>query len=240
MDAGQKDQIIRILIAGGYVIFRQGLRILLEREDDIIVVGEAKTTEEIVELARRTKPDILLLDVEASDYRSLEVLRQLKANKETESIRSILLLPSLQRSEVVRAMKLGACGILAKDALPEALLKSIRAVMNGVLWVDREIVQTIIHVLNDVAPAEPETRISDLTAREMDIIRAIVDGQVNKEIAETFRISEYTVKHHLTRIFDKLRVANRVELAIFALAHGLVNEDAPFAANQRNSLGTHT
>src|SRR5262245_31490439 len=144
MDAGQTDQTIRILIAGGYVIFRQGLRILLEREADMIIVGEAKTNEEIVQIARQTLPDVLLLDVEASDYRSLDVLRQFKNAKETDSIRSILLLPSLQRSEVVRAMKLGACGILAKDALPEALLKSIRAVMNGVLWVDREIVQTII------------------------------------------------------------------------------------------------
>src|SRR5439155_24163360 len=106
----------------------------------------------------------------------------------------------------------------------EMLLKSIRAVMNGVLWVDREIVQTIIHVMNDPETSAQGGRFSDLTARELDIVRAIVEGQVNKEIAETFKISEYTVKHHLTRIFDKLRVANRVELAIFALAHGLVRE----------------
>src|SRR5262249_54824717 len=152
----------------------------------------------------------------ASDQKSFDVLREIKALKETEAVRSIVLMPSLQRSEVLRAMRLGACGILAKDAPPEALIKSVRAVMNGVMWVDREIVQTILQVLNDTTPpAPPENRIADLTAREKDIIRAIVDGQVNKEIATTFHISEYTVKHHLTRIFDKLRVANRVELAIF-------------------------
>jgi DNA-binding NarL/FixJ family response regulator len=227
MGEGQKDQSIRIVIAGGYVIFRQGLRILLDREEDITIVGEAKASDEVPNLVRRSQPDVLLLDIEATDYRPLDVLRILKGSRDTEAVRTILLLPSVQRSEVVRALKLGACGILPKDALPEVLLKSIRAVMNGVLWVDREIVQTMIHAINEATAALPENRISDVTAREMDIIRAIVDGQVNKEIAETFGISEYTVKHHLTRIFDKLRVANRVELAIFALAHGLVNEEAP-------------
>ena len=227
-----KEEDIRVLIAGGYVIFRQGLRILLDREPDLTIVGEAKTSEEIVQAVKRTYPDILLLDVESSEPRPLDVLRTLSCTKETEMVRTIVLLPTLQRSEVIRAMKLGACGILPKDALPEMLIKSIRAVMNGVLWVDREIVQTIIHVMNEVdsTPADGG-RVSDLTARELDIVRAIVEGQVNKEIAGTFKISEYTVKHHLTRIFDKLRVANRVELAIFALAHGLVNEGTHAAAD---------
>jgi DNA-binding NarL/FixJ family response regulator len=214
---------IRVVVAVGQTIFRQGLRMLLEREPEITVVGEAKTSEELLDLVAETKPDVLLLDVQLSGNPQLESLRQLKNMTDAESVRTILLLPSIQQSEVVRAMKLGACGVVAKDAPPEILLKSIRAVMNGILWVDREIIQSLINVNRGRKPAS-ETRVSDLTPRELDIVRAIVEGRVNKEIAETFNISEYTVKHHLTRIFDKLRVANRVELAIFALTHGLVND----------------
>ena len=214
---------IRIVVAVGQTIFRQGLRMLLEREPEISVVGESKTSEEILELISETKPDVLLLDVQLSGNPPLESLRQLKNLSDADGVRTILLLPSIQQSEVVRAMKLGACGVVAKDAPPEILLKSIRAVMNGILWVDREIIQSLINVNRGRKPVN-ENRVSDLTPRELDIVRAIVEGRVNKEIAETFNISEYTVKHHLTRIFDKLRVANRVELAIFALTHGLVND----------------
>lgn len=214
---------IRVVVAVGQTIFRQGLRMLLEREPEITVVGESKASEDLLELVAGLKPDVLLLDVQLSGNPPLETLRYLRNSSDADGVRTILLLPSIQQSEVVRAMKLGACGVVAKDAPPEILLKSIRAVMNGILWVDREIIQSLINVTRGRKQVS-ETRVSDLTPRELDIVRAIVEGRVNKEIAETFSISEYTVKHHLTRIFDKLRVANRVELAIFALTHGLVND----------------
>ena len=120
-----------------------------------------------------------------------------------------------------------ASGVIARDAAPEALIKSVYAVMNGVLWVDRKILQSILCGVHEHSGVERSNGLQDLTPREKDIVRAVVMGQVNKEIAESLKISEYTVKHHLTRIFDKLRVANRVELAVFALTHGLADHTHP-------------
>lgn len=218
-------QSVRILIADDHPIFRDGLRKLLEAEDDFKVIGEASDGGEAIEMAHELKPDILLLDLAMPRVPGLEALRQLGST--AESIKVILLTAAIERDQIVDALHHGVRGVVLKESATELLLKSIRCVMDGQFWVGRESVSDLVRIIRDLT-AIPEQgsrkRSYNLTPRELDIIAAIVNGYTNKDIAEKFSIAEQTVKHHLGNIFDKLGVSNRLELALFAVNHHLVEE----------------
>lgn len=217
----REEDDIQILIADDHSIFRDGLRKLLEGEGGFRVVGEATSGEEALHLARDLRPDVLLLDVSMPRLTGIEVLRRL--SKVSAALHTILLTAAIEKSEIIEGLMLGAHGIVPKQSASEMLFKSIRAVMAGEIWVSREMIADLVDALR--GPARSAIGLSKtfgLTRRELEIIASVVDGQVNKEIAKTFGISEYTVKHHLTRIFDKLGTTNRVELATFAINHELV------------------
>jgi DNA-binding NarL/FixJ family response regulator len=126
----------------------------------------------------------------------------------------------------MQALLLGARGVIPKQSTSGLLFKSIRAVMDGELWVSRSMISTLIETLRSYSEVEnSESKSLGLTRRELDIIAAVVKGHVNKDIAQAFHISEHTVKHHLTRVFGKLGVSNRVKLAIYAVQHGLLKAD---------------
>jgi DNA-binding NarL/FixJ family response regulator len=138
----------------------------------------------------------------------------------------ILLTAAAEKEQIVEALQLGARGVVLKDSATQILLKSIRAVMNGEYWVGRESVSNLVQYLRTlVTPpsAFPQRNKYRLTPRELEIIAAVVAGFANKEIAQYFKISEDTVKHHLSNIFDKVGVSSRLELALFA-----VNQSLPF------------
>ena len=211
----------RILIADDHSIFRDGLRKLLETEPGFRIVGEAINGEETLHLARDLRPDVLLLDLLMPNFSGLEVLRRL--SKTTAALHTILLTAAIDKSEIVEGLLLGAHGVVPKQSSSQVLFKSIRTVMAGELWVSRDMVSDLVETLR--GPAGTSIGMSKtfgLTRRELEITAAVADGNVNKDIAQDFHISEYTVKHHLTRIFDKLGITNRVELATFALNHDLV------------------
>jgi two-component system nitrate/nitrite response regulator NarL len=131
-----------------------------------------------------------------------------------------------EKEQIVEALQLGARGVVLKDSATQILLKSIRAVMNGEYWVGRESVSNLVQYLRTLvtpASAFPQRNKYRLTPRELEIIAAVVAGFANKEIAQYFKISEDTVKHHLSNIFDKVGVSSRLELALFA-----VNQSLPF------------
>jgi DNA-binding NarL/FixJ family response regulator len=215
------QQEIRILIADDHSIFRDGVRKLLEAEGGFSVIGEATNGDETLELVKDLKPDVLLLDISMPQRTGLEVLRRL--SKGSGPMHTILLTASIEKSEIVEALLLGAHGVVPKQSASRMLFKSIRTVMAGEFWVSRDTVSDLVETLRGPSnPGMPGSKTMGLTRRELDIIAAVVEGQVNKDIAQTFHISEYTVKHHLTRIFDKLGVSNRVELAMFAINHELV------------------
>src|SRR5262249_33835754 len=155
-------------------------------------------------------------DVSMPRLSGLDVLRRLPKGSATHVL---LLTAHIEKSEIVEALLLGAQGVVPKQSASEVLFKSIRAVMNDEFWISRDMVSELVATLRGPVGAGP--RCLGLTRRELEVIEAVVGGRVNKDIAQTFNISEYTVKHHLTRIFDKLGVTNRVELAMFAVNHDL-------------------
>jgi DNA-binding NarL/FixJ family response regulator len=214
------QQEIRILIADDHSIFRDGVRKLLEAEGGFTIVGEATNGTEALDLVNELRPDVLLLDISMPELTGLEVLRRLP--KQTAPLRTILLTASVEKSEIIEALLLGAHGIVPKQSASRMLFKSIRTVMAGEFWVSRDLVSDLVETLRGPSSSGVGAKTMGLTRRELEVIAAVVEGQVNKDIAQTFHISEYTVKHHLTRIFDKLGVSNRVELAMFAVNHELV------------------
>jgi two-component system, NarL family, nitrate/nitrite response regulator NarL len=219
----RKSQPIRLVIADDHPIFRDGLRRLLEAESDLKVIGEARDGAEAVKLARQLKPDIMLLDLAMPKHPGLEALRDL-SNGEANSVRVILLTAAAEKKEIVEALQLGARGVVLKDSATQLLLKAIHTVMAGEYWVGRESVSNLVQYLRNLVQSsgdEAKQRKFGLTPRELEIVSAVVAGFANKEIAEYFKISEDTVKHHLSNIFDKLGVSTRLELALFAVNQSL-------------------
>ena len=213
---------IRILIADGQPIFCHGLRKVIETQADLRVVGDTSDGAEALKLAREHAPDILLLDAAIAGLAALRVLRDVQSS--APSVRTIFLATEVETPETVEALKLGARGVMRKDSPADLLLKAIRCVKAGQHWVSRDKISDVLQSLGkETSPwlNGPLGRNLHVTSREIQIISAILRGGSNKDIAKQFGLSEDTVKHHLTHIFDKLGVCTRLELALFAMDYDL-------------------
>jgi two-component system, NarL family, nitrate/nitrite response regulator NarL len=216
---------VRIVIADDHQMFREALRHLLDAEPDLVVVGQAGSADEAVVLTLRHEPDILLLDVAMPNGSGISVVEQITAA--SKATRVIMVTGAIEDSELLRALHLGARGFVLKESGATQLLESIRTVHSGEYFVGRECMadlMTAVRGLNgstNRGAGQQQPRDFGLTARERQIVAAVVDAYQNKEIAEKFAISEKTVKHHLTNIFNKVGVSNRLELALFAVHHRL-------------------
>jgi DNA-binding NarL/FixJ family response regulator len=218
LDAPQQ---IRIVVADDHPTLRDGLRRLVELENDLAIVGEAANGERALELVRELDPDILLLDVSMPKLSGLEVLRRLAAEK--SRVRTLLFTAGIDRSEMLQALELGARGVILKDSPTQLLFKGIRGVMDGQHWVGRETVSDLVDSLVQLRANPPATKSPfGLTPRERETLALIVSGYGNKEAAKQLSVREDTIKHHLTSIFNKTGASNRLELALFALNHRLV------------------
>jgi DNA-binding NarL/FixJ family response regulator len=215
---------INIVISDDHALFREGLRKLLEAEPGMRIVGEAVDGEETVKVVAQLKPHILLLDLSLPKMSGLEVLVEL--SKLGTDTRTIMLTAAIEREQVVEALQLGVRGIVLKHSALQLLLKSIRCVNEGQYWVGQEGVSDLIHALRRMKPsrnASEPRRNFGLSSREMEVIGLIVAGYTNKDLARELGISENTAKHHLTNIFDKLGVSNRLELVLYAVDNGLAS-----------------
>ena len=215
---------ISILIADDHPIFRNGLRGLIENEPGMTLVGEAADGEQALQLVRKLKPNVLLLDFSMPKLGGLDVLRHLVQDR--LPTQCILLTAGIDDAQITDALRLNARGVVLKDTATQLLIKSIRCVVAGEFWVGRGNVHGLVQALQlaHAVPPEDPVKKFGLTPRELDVVAAIVNGYSNKEIANKFSISEQTVKHHLGSIFDKVGVSNRLELALFSVNNQLVSK----------------
>jgi two-component system, NarL family, nitrate/nitrite response regulator NarL len=216
----QAKQVIRVLMADDHVIFRQGVRKLLEEEDDISIVGEAANGNECVHMMVKVRPDILLLDLNMPDKDGLAVLEEL--NFDSLPTQVIVLTATEDDREAVRAMRLGARGIVLKQSASDLLVKSIRRVYGGEIWLDNRITAEVMKAFAKSSEGGAKRDKPLLSDRESQIMRLVAQGQRNKEIGQNLFISEQTVKNHVHNIFDKLGVSDRLELALYAIHHHLI------------------
>jgi two-component system, NarL family, nitrate/nitrite response regulator NarL len=217
---------IRVLVANGHTLFREALRGLLEA-GGFDVVGATAGDKSVVALAEQTEADVILLETALTWEGTLEILRELAAAR--VPARTLLLASSVEREELVHALRLGAYGVIQREATQQQLFDSIRCVVAGQYWVGRDNVSDLVKALQQGEKPESEVlrpRRFGLTQRELEIVTLVVAGYSNPDIAQRFSISLQTVKHHISNIFDKTGVSNRLELALFAV-HRRLTEDVP-------------
>ncbi|MBI2681587.1 MAG: response regulator transcription factor [Candidatus Solibacter usitatus] len=212
---------IRIAIADDHPIFRDGLKQILGQERDFAVVAEARDGEEALRIIEEHRPDILLLDLNMPRAGGLGILQKLQAQKGGTKV--IVLTASEDKNEFIQAMRLGAAGIVLKQSPTELLLKSIRKVHAGEIWLDSHTTAAVMRqfATGDDRPGAGGRERAPLSPREREIVALVAQGFKNKEMAGKMFISEQTVKNHLHNIFDKLGVSDRLELALYAIHKNL-------------------
>ena len=221
-------QSVRVLIVDDHGIMRAGLRMLLESQPGITVVGEASTCADALALTTDTQPDVIVLDLDLGGENAVESIPTLlRIAPETR----ILVLTGVRDPEIHRqAIRHGAMGLVLKEKAVETLLQAITKVQAGEVWLESTMIARVLGDLtrpqsSPQASAEA-TQIARLTEREREVITLVGEGLRNKHIAARLYISEATVRHHLTAIFAKLDVSDRFELAIYAYQHGLAKPPA--------------
>ncbi len=209
---------IRIFLVDDHTVLRQGLRLILDEQEDMEVVGEAGTGQEALRLIPQVAPDVVLLDIHLPDMSGVDVARSLQSRGGQPHI--VMLTVSDRHRDLIEAMRAGARGYLLKSASAEHVVSAIRQVYLGSVVLPQSLAAKM---LEGSEPAEPG--VAELTERELEVLRLIAHGLGNKEIAARLSLSENTVKTHVRNILSKLNARSRAEAAAYAVKKGLVTSN---------------
>lgn len=210
---------IRVVIADDHVLVREGLRKLLELDESIDVITEVGDGQGAINMARKEKPDVILMDVNMPGTDGITATRVIK--REYPNIK-IIALTIYEDEQVIDMVKAGVSAYVLKDVAGAELISTIHKVMDGEVVIHPRVANRLVRELNR-SDSKQET--VNLTRREKDVLMLLVKGNSNKEMAEKLFISEKTVKNHLTSIFKKLGVKDRTQAAVYALKNGFANEE---------------
>lgn len=211
---------ISVLIVDDHAVVRAGLRMLIDQDPDMKVTGLAGNRSEALAAATSSQPNIIILDIVLGDEDGLSFLPELR---EVAPNARVLVLTGLRSSDSQRqAMRAGAMGVVLKEHAAEVLIKAIKKVHHGEVWLDRFTMGSVLQEFTEEKQINPDKdKIATLTDREREVITLVGEGLKNKQIAARLFISETTVTHHLSSVFSKLEVSDRLELIIYAFRHGL-------------------
>jgi len=210
-----------ILLADDHKIVRDGLRALLEREDDMAVVGEAENGRDAVRLARDLGPDVIVMDISMPDLNGMEATRQI--GRRCPHTRVMALSVHADRRFVTEMLKAGACGYLLKDSAFEELVSGIRTVVDGHTYLCPRVADAVVESHVRAPTTEAEFRGSILTPREREVLQLLTEGHGTKQIAHRLHVSTKTIDTHRQHIMDKLDMHNVAELTKYAIREGLTN-----------------
>ena len=218
---------IRVVIADDQALVRMGLRVLVEPEDDIELVGEAENGREALDVIRRTRPDVALVDIRMPVVDGLEALRVVTSDPALGGTR-VLVLTTFELDEYVfEALRAGASGFLIKDSEPAELLRAVRVAARGESLLSPTATRRVIRQFATTPPRRPapHPRLDELTEREREVMGLVAEGLSNDEIAERLVVSPAAVRTHVGRAMAKLGARDRAQLAVFAYQSGLVPPD---------------
>ncbi|GAA3124405.1 response regulator [Streptosporangium carneum] len=221
--AATRTPAIRVVIVDDQSLIRIGLRVLVETEDDLEVAGEAGEGRAAVELVRRVRPDVVLMDIRMPGTDGLTALREIVADPALTGVRVVMLTTFEIDEYVFEALRDGASGFLIKDAEPEEVLRAIRVVAAGASLLSPTVTHRVIgRFASRSAPVTPHERLSELTEREREILGLVGGGLSNDEIAIRLVVSPATVRTHVGRAMVKLQARDRAQLVAIAYRSGLV------------------
>jgi NarL family two-component system response regulator LiaR len=224
-----QDRKIRVLLVDDHALVRQGLRMFIDMQSDMEVVGEGATGLEAVELVNRLNPDVILLDLVMPEMDGVEATRKILTN--SPHARVLILTSFGEDDKVFPAIRAGAHGYLLKDIQPRDLVQAVRETYQGKAQLHPDVARRLMTAFTGEAPvqaAKPAAlpkELQELTEREREVLEQIARGLTNREIAEKMVISEKTVKTHVSNLLNKLGLEDRTRAAIWALKHGLGSED---------------
>jgi NarL family two-component system response regulator LiaR len=214
---------IKVLIVDDHQVVRQGLRTFLELQEDVLVVGEAGDGQTAIEMVRKLKPNVVLMDLVMPHMDGISATRQVKSL--VPNVKVIALTSFTEDNKVFPAIQAGASSYLLKDVSPDDLIEAIRAAHRGEARLHPDIARKLMEQIARQTVSAHEHQVNDLTERERDVVRLVAQGHSNQEIAQALVISEKTVKSHVSNILGKLQLEDRTQLAIYAIKKGLVNPD---------------
>ena len=217
---------VRLMLVDDHKLFRCGIKSLFDTSSSVCVVAEASNGKEGISKIVAQNPDVVLLDLELGDINGLDLIEKVLAQK--PDVKFIILTSHINEHVINKAMKMGIYGYILKDINAEFLDMIVKSVSTGAMWIDKKVVQILRELNTNVIPATQVSRSSfksthaNLTAREYEVLKLVVDGKSNQQIAAALNISEHTSKAHVCNIIQKLVVDDRTQAAVKAIREGIV------------------